>query len=434
VIFVAITAIAWRQRVTRPWILAGWAWFLVMLLPVIGIVQVGFQSMADRYTYLPILGLQFMLIWTLRGLAHRAVARWTLALLSVLVLAGAAARTWDQESRWRDPVTLFEHALAATGPSSIAHGFLGYTLLGVGRLDEAEENCRRALELNPKEHIALVALAEIQERRGKLEEALVFRRELLRLKPADAETEFALGLLLLRQNRRDEAVPHLRSAAQHDARVAELNLRTAQDNLHGGFIPAAAVRFEAAAAIAPNDAIARFGLGLACAQLNRVVEALANYREAVRLQPDFVAARVELGGLLLSRDQPAEAEAHFRAALATQPDSGLAQLGAGRALVRLGRHEEAAAHLDRAVALLPNHAGAQRAVAESLARRRRFTDAIRHYERAVQLLPNDANLHAELGYVLFFDGRREETKAQWREALRLNPDIPGLRERLNKLP
>ncbi|HUR58582.1 MAG TPA: tetratricopeptide repeat protein, partial [Opitutaceae bacterium] len=430
----ALTVIAWRQRVTRPWLIAGWAWFLVMLAPVIGIMQVGFQSMADRYTYLPILGLQFMLIWTLRDFAQRAVARSALAVCGLVVLAGAAARTWDQQATWRDSVTLFEHALTATGPSSIAHGFLGYTLLGADRLKEAEEHCRRALELNPTEHNALIALAAIHERRGQLEEALVVRRDLLRLNPTDADTEFALGLLLLRHNRRDEAFPHLRAAAQRDPVVAELNLHTAQDNLRGGFVPAAAVRFEAAAAIAPNDATARFGLGLACAQLDRADDALANYRAAVELQPDFPAARVELGLMLLARDQPAEAEMHFRAALASQPNFGLAHLGAGRAQTRLGRHEEAAGSFERAVALLPNHAGAHRAVAESLARRRRFSEAIAHYERAVQLLPNDANVHAELGYALYFGGRREETKAQWREALRLNPSFPGLRERLDRLP
>ncbi|MEO6003741.1 MAG: tetratricopeptide repeat protein [Opitutus sp.] len=433
-ICVAITVVAWRQRVARPWILAGWLWFLVMLAPVIGIVQVGFQSMADRYTYLPILGLQYALLWTVRGFALRPAARWACVISGAVVLAGAAVRTWDQQANWRDSVTLFEHALAATGPSSIAHGFLGYTLLGADRLDEAEKHCRLALKIDPKEHNALLALAAIHERKGQLDDALAVRRELLRLSPSDPDAEFSLGLLLLRQNRREEAFPFLRAAAKRDPAVAELNVHKAQDNFHGGFIAAAAVRFEAAAAIAPDDADVRFTLGLACAQLGRVDDALTNFAAAVRLRPAFPEAHVELGVLLLARDQPAEAETHFRAALDSRPDFGLARLGFGRALARLGRMEEAAASFEQAGVLLPNDAAAQRAVAESLARRRRFAEAVRHYERAVQLRPNDASLHAELGYALYFDGRREDTKAQWREALRLDPSLPGLRERLEKLP
>jgi tetratricopeptide (TPR) repeat protein len=145
----AITGAALWQARRRPWLLVGWGWFLVMLAPVLGVVQAGFQAMADRYTYLPILGLQLALLSTLPGLAWSFVARSAWTGFVGLLLAGCAVRTWVQAGTWRDPHTLFEHALAVTERNDMAHYFLGATLLAEGRADEAECHVRRAIEINP---------------------------------------------------------------------------------------------------------------------------------------------------------------------------------------------------------------------------------------------------------------------------------------------
>ena len=119
--------LAWRQRRSRPWILAGWLWLLVVLLPVIGLVQVGFQAMADRYTYLPLLGVELALLWSLPGVGF--LRAWSRASLAALVLAVCAARTWNQEGVWRDSVSLFEHAVAVGARNDVAEDFLASALL-----------------------------------------------------------------------------------------------------------------------------------------------------------------------------------------------------------------------------------------------------------------------------------------------------------------
>lgn len=429
----ALTALAWWQRRTRPWLLAGWLWFLIVLGPATGIVQVGFQSMADRYTYLPILGLELMLLWTWREFALRPAMRVASAVVATVVLAGCAARTWDQEAVWRDPVTLFTHAIAVTDRNHIAEGFLGYTLAGLGRFEEAAVHSERALAIDPDNTTALTTLGSVRDQQGRVDEAIALLHRLLVLKPGDTEVEFSLGLALLRAGRTAEATPHLRTAVDRQPALIPANLRLALTALQQGRTQDAGLRYQAAAVLEPDDAGARFGLGLALRALGFTDAALARFQETIELDPAHAAAQAALGVILLERGSAEEAARHFRAALARQPDLGLALLGLGRAESKLGRTDEAAASFERAAACAPNDPAAQRAWAETLARRGRFGEAVHYYERAVRLSPADASAHAELGYSLLFAGRHAEAVAQWQEALRLDPAFPQLRERLEKL-
>ncbi|HVU25918.1 MAG TPA: tetratricopeptide repeat protein [Opitutus sp.] len=427
---VALTALAWRQRRARPWLLGGWLWFLVVLSPVLGVVQVGFQAMADRYTYLANLGLEFALLWTLRDAAVRPVLRAGLAAGAVAVLAGYAVRTWDQEAVWRDPVALFEHALAVTDHNSTAEGFLAYTFASEGRFERAEPHARRALAANPQDRPALFALARTEETHGRIADAMAHYRALLRLNPGDDESEFSLGLLLLSRNQRDEALTHFRAVATREPVTTEVNLQLALAAMRRGDFTGAALRYNAAILLDPANAVAHFGFGLAVTALGHSDAGLEEYLAAARLQPDFAAAHKEAGLLLLLRERVPEAEAHFRAAVAAQPMLAVAHVGLGRALVREGRPDEALPEFERAVALAPADPDAQRALADSLARARRFDEAVPHYQRALLSRPDDAAVHAALGYALYLSGRREEGMQAWRDALKLDPNFPGLRARL----
>ena len=425
----ALSTVAWTQRRARPWLLAGWLWFLIVLLPALGIVQVGFQAMADRYTYLATLGLELALVWTCRELRPRAM----LAGLGVFVLAGSAARTHDQLSCWRDSETLFEHALAVSPRNSAAEGFLAYTYVAQRRLDAAERHARRALELDPASNPGRFALAQVDEARGRLLEAIAGYRQLLARNPRNDEAELSLALLLMVRQERDEAAAHFRAVAGRWPEVIEINRRLAAENLRARAYARAVVRYELAAAADPADAVAHYGLGLALDALGRPAAALDEFLRAAALSPSFAAAHALAGLRLLDGARQAEAETQFRAALAVQPRLGVASIGLGRVLVRQGRIGEATAILTQAVGLTPADAVAQRALAETLARAGRFAEAVEHYERAVQLRPQDAGAHTEFGYALYLAGRQREAAQQWREALRLDPTIPGLRARLDRL-
>lgn len=432
-VLVAITVLAWRQRIRRPWLATGWLWFLITLLPVIGILQVGIQAMADRYTYLSILGLQLALFGSLAPLAARPTTRAVAGLAAGVILIGCIVRTWDQQFVWRDSVSLFRHATKVSPDSDAAHGFLAYTLLGHGRIQEAETEARRSLALNPDNTTALFTLASIHDDRDELPAAVAGFQRALELRPDDSLARLRLGLAFLKQHRRDEAVSHLVTALTRDRSYRDSFLRQGFVDFRRGLAATAAVYFEAVLAVLPDDPDARFGLALTLGQLGRADDAFTHLRRAAELRPDLAPVQVEVGLALLARRQPAEAATHFRHALAANPNSGVAHLGLARALEQLNQSSAAQPHLEKAIALAPENPLVQRAWATSLARRGRFADAIVYYERALAQLPDDASLHAELGFALLLEKRRDDAIARFEHALRLDPNFPGLRERLQQL-
>lgn len=368
-LFVLLSTLAWGRRGRQPWLLAGWLWFLLLLAPVSGVLQVGFQAMADRYTYLPVLGLQLALLWTLRDLPWLARRPGLVAALAALVLAATAIRTWRHQAVWRDSETLFRHATAVTSDNAFAHAFLGHTLIQQGRIEEAGAESERALAIDPRHQTALFTLAGVREKQGRLPEAIDCYRRILAQRPTDSQSEFLLGALLLRTGRTIEGRELLQDAMTRTPAYIESSRRIAR----------------------------------AISAQGRPEEALP-YLEAC----------------LAVRSDDSEVQHEF----------ALALVASGRAAEQLGRTAEATARFERATRLAPDDGGVRIAWAEVLARRRQFTEALIQYEHAVRLQPGNASAQAGLGYMLWFTGRRDQAVARWEEALRLQPDFPGLRERL----
>jgi protein O-mannosyl-transferase len=427
-----ISTMAWRQRVIRPWLLTGWLWYLAMLLPVIGIVQVGFQAMADRYTYLPLLGIEVALLCAVKNIRLSSAGRWLAGALGAAVLAGCAMLTWVQQGVWRDTRTLFAHAVAVTGPNPVGEALLGYTLFNLGERDGAEQHSRRALELDSANTTAISTLARVREIQGQTDEAEAGYRRAFALNPRDAQTALQLGLLLLRRDRPDLAEPFLKSAVTLQPGLADENLRLAVAARQRGIAGEGLVRFWAATLMNPGDVSARSEWGFALVQLGRVAEGRARLGESASQQTEDAALHAGLGVLLLKRNLPEEAVLHFRTALESQPSMPVALVGLARAESQLGRYAEAAPIFARAVAQRPDDSSLSRAYAETLARLGQFSEAARYYRRTIELDPGDANAHAGLGYILYLTGDHATARVEWEAALRINPNFPGLRQRLQQ--
>jgi Flp pilus assembly protein TadD len=427
-----ISLVAWRQRALRPWLLTGWLWYLAMLLPVIGIVQVGFQAMADRYTYLPLLGIEVALLSAVKNIRLSSAGRWLAGTAGAAVLASCATLTWAQQGVWRDTRTLFEHAVAVTGPNPVGEALLGYTLFNLGEREGAEQHSRRALELDEANTTAISTLARVREIRGQTDEAETGYRRALMLNPTDAQTALQLGRLLLRRDRPDLAEPFLKSAVTLQPGLADENLRLAVIARQRGITGESLVHFWAAALMNPDDVFARSEWGFALIQLGHVDEGRARLGESASLKTDDAPLHAGLGVVLLKRNLPEEAVLHFRTALRSQPTMSVALMGLARAESQLGRYAEAAPIFARAVAQRPDDPSLTRAYAESLARLGQFSEAARYYRRTIELDPGDANAHAGLGYILHLTGDHAEARAEWEAALRINPNFPGLRQRLQQ--
>ena len=250
----ATTALAARAWKTRPHWAVGWAWYLVTLLPVIGIVQVGSQAMADRFTYLPLVGPVVAVVWELGDRLSRS-ASVAFAAVAVALLAFA---TTAQAALWRDTTTLFTHTIAVTGPNAAAHHALGLALYREGRLDESIAELRSALTITERYADAWAALGEALLKSGRSGEALdAYRRA-------------------VREGARDPAVRAKLAAA--------LNAEGARRMRAGDAAAAESVLREAIAA-SPEDATAHATLGVVLARSGRLDEAEPELAEAVRRDP-----------------------------------------------------------------------------------------------------------------------------------------------------
>jgi tetratricopeptide (TPR) repeat protein len=207
VLLALVSLAACLLRKSAPYLLMGWLWYLGTLVPVIGLVQVGEQAMADRYTYVPLLGIFVMVVWGVGDLAarFRVPGAW-LAGASLLLLALCAADTWRQIGYWHDTETLFERAIAVMPLNSRAHNILGVYLINLGRTAEGKQHLRAAVAIAPDFFPALNNLGGILAAENHDAEAAQCYREAMRIHPDSVIAHGNLGNLYARSGQLEEAV------------------------------------------------------------------------------------------------------------------------------------------------------------------------------------------------------------------------------------
>ena len=267
-----ISALALLGVRRRPYLLVGWCWFLGVLVPTIGLRQVGIQAMADRFLYLPFIGLLVMIVW---GVADRlpATTRWArISGVAVAVLIAALTTvTWRQTGFWKDSLALWQRAIAMNPKNYIAHANSSVELMIRGDLNGARRSALEAIRLQPTFTEPRLGLAAIASREGKLDEARSHADAAIRSRPG--------------------ALPIVRQAA--DRWTAE------------GALTLALVTYDACMKVVPDDANIRAQRATVLDALNRPREAVEQYREALRLQPDWPSAMNNLAWLLATCADPA---------------------------------------------------------------------------------------------------------------------------------
>ena len=322
------------QRRRAPFLLVGWLWFLGTLVPAIGLIPVGGHSMADRYTYLPLIGVLILVVWgayELTGGRHYPVMAFAVAGSTAIVLCMAVTR--QQLGYWKDSETLFRHALEVTENNHIAHYNLGLALDMKGQLDEAMGHYQEALRLKPDYADAHNNLGIALGRKGKVGEAISQFQEALRVKPDYAEGHYNLGNALLMKGQIDEAITQYQEA---------LRLNSDYANVH-------------------------YNLGLALGRKGQIDEAISQYQEALRLKPDYAEVHDNLGNALARRGRADEAIREFQEAIRLKPDYAPAYNNLGTALAKQGQIDEAIRQFQEAVRLKPDYALARNNLARALA-------------------------------------------------------------------
>lgn len=354
---IVLTGLALWQRWRRPWVLVGWGWFVVTLLPVSGIVQVGIQAMADRYTYLPLLGIELAVIWTAREVFAR---RQTAAVaLAVAGLAALMVLTWRQLAVWRNSLVLFDRAVAVTERNYLAHNNRGLALFESGRVEEAIADYRRSLAINPAYPDANNNLGHALAQQGRPAEAMPYYRAALQAKPDHLEVLNNLANALSDLANLEEAVPLYRQVLERDPRhVNALNGYGVALAMQGQLAEAVA-QFDEVLRLEPDNVSAHSNRGNACAMLGRTDEAIAHYRRALALAGDDARTHYNLGNVLGTRGDVAGAVAQYRRAVELQPVNPDAHASLGLALAKSGDRDGAVRHLQIALQQRPNFPNAK---------------------------------------------------------------------------
>ena len=299
-----LTGLAVATARRAPFFLTGWLWFVGTLVPVIGLVQVGSQAMADRYTYLPLVGLSVALVW---GLAD-ATARWrfqrlALGLGGAVILTACMVCTQFQVKYWENSITLFSHAIQVTEDNALAHHNLGHALSVQGRLREAIAHFDATIRLQPDFAQAFFNRGNAYGVQGLLDQAIADYREAIRYKPDYEEAYCNLAKALALQNKLDEAKTNFLAALRCKPDYAEAHTKLGNVLMLQCAPNEALLHLREAVKIQPNYDEGQYFLGAALARQKQFAEAAAAFRAAIRAKPDYASALNDLAWLLATRPE-----------------------------------------------------------------------------------------------------------------------------------
>jgi tetratricopeptide (TPR) repeat protein len=290
----------------HKYLLTGWLWYLGVLVPVIGLIQAGAQSHADRYTYIPLTGLFIIITWGLPELLDKLrFPKLLTTTLAVAVLLLLSICSQSQLGYWRNSITLFEHTLKATNANNyVAHNNLGIALKKEGKLNEAIAHYQQALRASPDYADAYNNLGVAHQLQGKLEEAIGHFRSAIELEPDYAKAHNNLGIVFAMQGKFTEAMHHLQRAIQIRPDYAEAYSNIGNTLGSQGKFDEAIGYFNKALQLRPNYSEAHFNLGKTLQSQGKFTEALNQYRRALITKPDKVALLNSTAWILATHPDP----------------------------------------------------------------------------------------------------------------------------------
>jgi protein O-mannosyl-transferase len=373
-LLVAWTALFIFRARQNPYLVVGWFWFLGTLVPTIGLVQVGAQSMADRYTYIPSIGFFILVIWGANALFDlRPERKKFLPLAGGVALTGCLAVTSLQLNYWQSSIQLFFHAVSVTTDNYVADNTLG-----------------KAFELS-----------------GDKKRALFLYSETVRLEPRYPQGQFNLAMSLLEYGRTAEALEHLKIAANLTPHDPDIQYDLGTYFLQHDQLDEAAHRFNIALADRPDFPEAHNALGSVLSRQGKLDKAIIQFSEALWLKPDLAVAHGNWATVLIKQKKITEALPHFAEAVHLKPDDQEARFNFGLALLDNHQPNEAAAQFSEELRLAPDETKAHYRLAQALAEQHKSSEAIVHYREALRQTPDFPDALNELAWILATDPNPE---------------------------
>jgi len=423
-LLLALTGAVLYLAPRRRYLPVGWLWFLGTLVPVLGLVQVGHQSIADRYTYLPSIGILIIVAWGLPDLLTRwRHCRVVLALSGTAVLALLLSATRVQVTYWRDSLALYKHALSVTHNNYVMHDNYGRILLKEGRLAEAATHLRAAVRINPKHSSAWGGLGQVLLAQGRTEEAIACFTRLLQ-DPAErvVNAYASLGLAYTLVAKYDLAIRNFTEALRIDPQCVPARQNLGVVLLQQGRAEEAVACFTPLLQDPQEQVDAHVNLGAAYTQLGQNDLAAQHYAEALRINPQHALARLNLGLVRLKQGRAAEAVACFTPLLQDPQQQVDAHVNLGAAYTQLGQDDLAEKNYAQALRLDPNNPGLLYHVGLLLRKRGQLDQAIDQWHRVLRLAPDYPGARHNLGLALAQRGDHYAALPHLRAACAANPD------------
>ncbi|MEO5718292.1 MAG: tetratricopeptide repeat protein [Chthoniobacterales bacterium] len=364
----AVSLAVFSARRKHPYLLTGWLWYLGMLVPVIGLVQVGVQAHADRYTYLPQIGIYLALVW---GVTAFSVSwrrqKLIVGTAAATVIAVLMALSWRQVDYWSSSVRLWRHTLAVTSENDVAERGLGSELLRLGHVDEAIAHNREALRIRPRDPNGMTNLANALLKKKEYPEAIELYRAVLSSRPNDSEMHRNLGKALYQSGAFGESLTQFRQALRIRPGDSDAAYSLGNAYLETGDPKAAIPYFQQAIAADRKNVAAHYNLAIALQRDGQLEEAIAEFRKTLELEPQKVDAHNNLAIALLKSGKASEATTEWQAVLQIQPDNAEMHNNLAVALLAEGRIAEAVREWHETLRLQPDRVATELSLAWVLA-------------------------------------------------------------------
>lgn len=315
------TGSAVRSTRRHPFAVVGWLWYLGTLVPVIGLVKIGAFSMADRYSYVPLIGIFIVIIWgvpeLLAGVNHRQTV---MACLATLTLAMCTLTAANQVRYWQDGFSLFTHAQKVTSNNWFAHIALGRDLLRREKLNAAIEQLSETLRLKPNYIPAYIVLGVAYARQNKMDEAIAYLTRAERMNPNLADVQVSLGILYQQQGDAEKANRFFKKTLEIEPQNATAHKYLGNLMAARGELDAAGIHYAEALRIKPGDASVHYNLGLIMEKQGKNEKAIEQFRAALKIEPANADAHYNLANVMVKQNKLNEAAGHYQKALAIKPD------------------------------------------------------------------------------------------------------------------
>jgi Flp pilus assembly protein TadD len=338
-LLLAISILVLRLAAAHRYLLTGWLWYLGTLVPVIGLIQVGSQALADRYSYITLTGLFIIIAWGLPDL----LAKWrykkiVLASSALLIILAMSICTHFQLRHWRNSLTLFQYALDVTKDNYMAHFCIAGSLHEQGRLDEAIDHCSEAIRIKPDFFDALTGLGVALYEKGRVDEAITYYEKALEINPHSVPAHANLGLALAAKGKFDEAISLYNKALQ----------------------------------TAPDSIELRINLGFVLTESGRLAEAVEEYKKILLIQPQSTLTHNNLGTILFRQGKFDQAVGEYRKSLRIKPDDPNVLNALGLTLGQQRKFDEAIEHFKQAIRIDPNYTAAKNNLNRALAEKQKL--------------------------------------------------------------